>query len=223
LENPLHDVRSFDRKICIESAFPLRDPVLKGAPSGHFRTREEQHLAKPKTKAAVKKKPAKTQVRAAAPAKAPKKVAAAKSAAKPAKSSAAKAVKAAAAKAVTAKVVTAKVVAAKTPAAVTPEVKPAAKPRVQEKAEVLTLPAARQAEPVAPRPAPVVRKAVEPVGATRADLPPAEGFTLLVDGHFKNQFGDLKGAKAAASELKNRFPMLRIEIYDGANKARLPA
>ena len=80
-----------------------------------------------------------------------------------------------------------------------------------------------RAEPVAPRPAPVVRKAVEPVGATRADLPPAEGFTLLVDGHFKNQFGDLKGAKAAASELKNRFPMLRIEIYDGANKARLPA
>lgn len=178
-------------------------------------------MAKPKTKAAVKKKPAKTQARAAAPAKAPKKVAAAKSAAKPARSSAVKAVKT-----VVAKTVATKAIAAKAPAAVaavTAEVKPAAKPRLQEKAEVLTLPAARQAEPVAPKPAPVVRKAVEPVGAMRADLPPAEGFTLLVDGHFKNQFGDLKGAKAAASELKSRFPMLRIEIYDGANKARLPA
>ncbi len=59
--------------------------------------------------------------------------------------------------------------------------------------------------------------------ATRADLPPADGFTLLVDGHFKNQFDDLKGAKAAATELKSRFPMLRVEIYDAANKARLPA
>ena len=74
----------------------------------------------------------------------------------------------------------------------------------------------------APAPAPVVRKASEAVGV-RADLPPADGFTLLVDGHFKNQFGDLKGAKTAASELKSRFPMLRIEIYDAAAKARLPA
>jgi hypothetical protein len=217
----LNPVRSFDCIIWFESAFPFHDPVLKGAPSGHFRTREEQHLAKPKTKAAVKKKPAKTQARAAAPAKAPKKAATAKSATKPVKSSAAKAVKAVAAKTVAAKVSAAKAPVAIAAAAI--EVKPAAKPRVQEKAEVLTLPAARPAEPVAPKPAPVVRKAVEPVGALRADLPPAEGFTLLVDGHFKSQFGDLKGAKAAASELKSRFPMLRIEIYDGANKARLPA
>jgi hypothetical protein len=173
-------------------------------------------LAK-KTKAAVKKKPAKTQARAAAPAKAPKKTAAAKSTAKPAKASAAKAVK----------TVAAKTIAAKAPAAVAPEVKPVATPRAEAKAEVLTLPTARQAEPAAPKPAPapapVVRKAPEKIAAARADLPPAEGFTLLVDGHFKNQFGDLKGAKAAASELKTRFPMLRIEIYDGANKARLPA
>ena len=179
-------------------------------------------MAKPKTKAAVKKKPAKTQARAAAPAKAPKKTAAAKTVAKPAKSSAAKAVKT-----VAAKPAVAKTIAAKAPPVVATEVKAAVQPRVQEKApekaEVLTLPAARQSEPVAPKPAPVVRKAPDPVAATRADLPPAEGFTLLVDGHFKNQFGDLKGAKAAATELKNRFPMLRIEIYDGANKARLPA
>lgn len=183
-------------------------------------------MAKSTTKAAVKKKPAKTQVRAAAPAKAPKKTAAAKAMSKPAKAKAAKPV---VAKPVVAKAVATKAAAFKTPVVVAPEVKPVAKPRSQEKAELLKLPAARQAEAtaqaaetVAPKPAPVVRKISEPAGA-RADLPPADGFTLLVDGHFKNRFGDLVGAKAAASELKTKFPMLRIEIYDGANKARLPA
>jgi hypothetical protein len=184
-------------------------------------TREEQQLAKAKTKAAVKKKPAKTQARAAAPAKAPKKAAAAKAVAKTVKASPAKPAKAPAAK-----TVATKTLAAKTPVIAAPEIKPVAKPRSHEKAEVLTLPGARQAERVAPKPAPapVVRKAaVEPGAATRADLPPPDGFTLLVDGHFKNQFGDLKGAKAAATELKSRFPMLRIEIYDAARKERLPA
>lgn len=56
----------------------------------------------------------------------------------------------------------------------------------------------------------------------RADIPPADGFTLLVDGHFKNQFDDLARAKAAASDLLGRFPMLRVEIYDAASKTRLP-
>jgi len=58
--------------------------------------------------------------------------------------------------------------------------------------------------------------------ATRADVPPAAGFTLRVDGHFKNQFETLAQAKQAATDLKSRFPILRIEIYDAANKARLP-
>lgn len=167
-------------------------------------------MAKPKTKAAVKKKPAKTQARAAAPAKAPKKAAAAKAADKPAKAKAPKATKTATAKAA---------------APVIAEAKPVAKAPVRAKTETLTLPTKREAAPIAPvvpKPAPVVRKVGEAVGV-RADLPPPDGFTLLVDGHFKNQFGDLKGAKAAASELKSRFPMLRIEIYDAANKARLPA
>ncbi|WP_416193308.1 hypothetical protein [Nitrobacter sp. TKz-YC01] len=58
--------------------------------------------------------------------------------------------------------------------------------------------------------------------AARADVPPAAGFTLRVDGHFKNQFETLAQAKQAATDLKSRFPILRIEIYDAANKARLP-
>jgi len=48
------------------------------------------------------------------------------------------------------------------------------------------------------------------------------GFALLVDGLFKNQFETLKGAKDAAGELKARFPVLRLEIYDAVKKARLP-
>ncbi len=59
-------------------------------------------------------------------------------------------------------------------------------------------------------------------GAARADIPPAAGFALLVDGLFKNQFETLKSAKDAASELKTRFPVLRLEIYDAVKKARLP-
>ncbi len=55
----------------------------------------------------------------------------------------------------------------------------------------------------------------------RADLPPASGFVLMVDGHFKNQFETLKSAKTAASELHTRFPVLRLEIYDAEKKARL--
>ena len=169
-------------------------------------------MAKAKTKAAVKRKPAKTQARAAPVrvAKPAKKTVAVK----PVKASAAKPAKASAAKAAT---------------SVVAEVKVVAKPPVERKAGPLTLPAAKQnAVPAAKEsvpaasPPPIVRKIAAPASA-RADLPPADGFTLLVDGHFKNQFEDLKGAKAAATELKSRFPMLRVEIYDAANKARLPA
>lgn len=54
----------------------------------------------------------------------------------------------------------------------------------------------------------------------RADIPPAAGFTLVVDGHFKNQYDDAKAATSAGTELLGKFPMLRIEIYDAAHKKR---
>jgi hypothetical protein len=150
------------------------------------------------TKSAVKGKPAKAPARAAVVrvAKAPKKAAAAKPV-KPAKPAAAKAVAAKPTK--------------KAPVAAAPR-----------KTEPLTLPVAKPVEAPAAKPAaPVVRK-IAAAATGRADLPPADGFTLLVDGHFKNRFDDLKDAKAAASELKGRFPMLRVEIYDAAKKVRLP-
>lgn len=176
--------------------------ALKRAPA--FKTcLQERRLAKAKTKAAVSRKAAKTPAR---PAKALKKVVATK----PVKVSAAKPEKAALAKVTVEK-----------------SIKKPVAPVALPKAEPLTLPAAKVAPveaPLAPAAKPVLtaRKPTE-AAAQRADRPPADGFTLLVDGHFKSCFDDLKGAKAAASELKGRFPMLRVEIYDAAKKARLPA
>lgn len=165
-------------------------------------------MAKAKARAAVKRKPAKSQPRATAAraVKTEKTSAKAASAGKPAKT----AVVAKPAAAKTSNTAAAKT-ARKTSAIAT-----------ARKTEPLTLPPAKSVAPSAAKPAPVAHKASEST-PPRADLPPAEGFALLVDGHFKSSFGDLKGAKAAASELKGRFPMLRVEIYDATKKIRLPA
>lgn len=104
------------------------------------------------------------------------------------------------------------------------------KPIVTTPRKALTLPAKPVPAVTAPIPAPTAvpstpaAPASKPVSspAARADVPPETGFTLLVDGHFKNQFETLPQAKQAATELKSRFPMLRIAVYDAANKARLP-
>jgi hypothetical protein len=106
----------------------------------------------------------------------------------------------------------------------------AEKPIVTTPRDALTLPLKPAPIITAPIPAPT---AVPPTPAAtttkpvsrpvlRADVPPEAGFTLQVDGHFKNQFETLAQAKQAATDLKSRFPILRIEIYDAAKKARLP-
>ena len=43
---------------------------------------------------------------------------------------------------------------------------------------------------------------------------------MVVDGHFKTQFAEQSAAKKAAKELLANYPMLKIEIYDAAAKAR---
>ncbi|NGX97934.1 MAG: hypothetical protein G4V63_22810 [Candidatus Afipia apatlaquensis] len=60
----------------------------------------------------------------------------------------------------------------------------------------------------------------EPRKIQRADIAPAEGFTLVVDGHFKTQYNDEAAAKKAAAELLSRYKMLQIEIYDAAKRER---
>lgn len=56
------------------------------------------------------------------------------------------------------------------------------------------------------------------VAATR-ELP-ASGYALEVDGRLKAEFATRDGARAGGEELKKRFPMLQIRIYDVQTNAR---
>jgi hypothetical protein len=58
----------------------------------------------------------------------------------------------------------------------------------------------------------------EMVAATR-ELP-ASGYALEVDGRLKAEFATRDGARAGGEELKKRFPMLQIRIYDAQTNAR---
>ena len=49
---------------------------------------------------------------------------------------------------------------------------------------------------------------------------PDDGYALEVDGRIKAQFQTLEGAHKGAEELKRRFPVLQIKIYDAATKTR---
>jgi hypothetical protein len=59
-----------------------------------------------------------------------------------------------------------------------------------------------------------------PEKAARADRPPAEGFVVVVDGHFKSEFDTAEAAEASGRTLKSTYPMLQIEIYDAETKVR---
>jgi hypothetical protein len=47
---------------------------------------------------------------------------------------------------------------------------------------------------------------------------PTSGYALVVDGQVKNEFTTHDHASKAARELKARFPMLQIKVYDAENK-----
>ncbi len=49
----------------------------------------------------------------------------------------------------------------------------------------------------------------EPRTIQRADAAPADGFTLVVDGHFKTRYDSETAAREAGAELLGRFPMLQ--------------
>jgi hypothetical protein len=50
--------------------------------------------------------------------------------------------------------------------------------------------------------------------------PPKNGFALEIDGRLKTEFSTKEGAEQGALELKRRFPMLQIRIYDAASQSR---
>jgi hypothetical protein len=60
----------------------------------------------------------------------------------------------------------------------------------------------------------------KPRNIQRADIAPADGYALVVDGHFKTQFAEKGAATKAATELLAKYPMLQVEIYDASLKSR---
>jgi hypothetical protein len=61
----------------------------------------------------------------------------------------------------------------------------------------------------------------QPRNIQRADIAPANGYAMVVDGHFKTQFSEEDAANTAASELLANFPMLQGEIYNAKKKSRM--
>ena len=49
---------------------------------------------------------------------------------------------------------------------------------------------------------------------------PIMGYALEVDGRMKTEFKTREGARIGAQELKRRFPMLRIKIYDAETRTK---
>ncbi len=47
---------------------------------------------------------------------------------------------------------------------------------------------------------------------------PTTGYALEVDGRLKTQFETKEGAWTGAEELKRRFPILRVKVYDATTK-----
>ncbi|MHC6152861.1 hypothetical protein ACVSQB_13780 [Bradyrhizobium elkanii] len=47
---------------------------------------------------------------------------------------------------------------------------------------------------------------------------PDNGYALIVDGQVKTEFTTREGAVAGARDLKRRFPVLQIRLYDAEAK-----
>jgi hypothetical protein len=54
----------------------------------------------------------------------------------------------------------------------------------------------------------------------RASTSPVEGFALTVDGKFKSQYPDLAGAMKAGLDLKKKYPVIQVTVYDAVAKTR---
>lgn len=63
------------------------------------------------------------------------------------------------------------------------------------------------------------RRTPAPVPTRRAITGlPTSGFALMVDGQAKTEFMTQDHAMNAARELKRRYPMLQVKVYDAENK-----
>jgi hypothetical protein len=60
----------------------------------------------------------------------------------------------------------------------------------------------------------------QPRKILRADKAPTDGYSLVVDGHFKSHHDTVEAAEEAGMALKNQFQMLQVQVYDAATKTR---
>lgn len=67
---------------------------------------------------------------------------------------------------------------------------------------------------------PIVLSEDAPRIIRRADRAPTEGFALVVDSRMKAEYTDEEAATKAAEELKARYPMLQVQVYDAATRVR---
>ena len=58
----------------------------------------------------------------------------------------------------------------------------------------------------------------QPRNITRANVLMTEGFGLKVDGRMKTVFPTAETADKHARELKAKFPMLQVKVYDAAKR-----
>jgi hypothetical protein len=55
-----------------------------------------------------------------------------------------------------------------------------------------------------------------------ANARPIAGHVLLVDGKFKTQFQTAEDAMAAGVTLKEKYPVVRVQIYDAVERSYAP-
>ncbi|MDE5446844.1 hypothetical protein FXV83_16825 [Bradyrhizobium hipponense] len=48
---------------------------------------------------------------------------------------------------------------------------------------------------------------------------PTSGYAIIVDGLVKTEFATTDGVEIGAKDLKRRFPILQVEIFDAAVQA----
>jgi hypothetical protein len=60
----------------------------------------------------------------------------------------------------------------------------------------------------------------QPRKIIRADKAPTDGYSLVVDGHFKSHHATIEAAQEAGLALKNEFQMLQVQIYNAATRTR---
>ena len=61
---------------------------------------------------------------------------------------------------------------------------------------------------------------LQPRKIIRADKAPTEGYSLVVDGHFKSHHATQDAAEAAGIALKTKYQMLQVQVYDAATQTR---